>query len=66
MPKFSVEGQLQQLGLIVPFDAAAVADDAYYLVYPTEFSHSKPLELFRAWLLEQASAYAAPGGDGGE
>ncbi len=50
------------LGLIVPFDAAAVADDAYYVVYPTEFSHSKLLELFRAWLLEQASAYAAPGG----
>ncbi|CAN0627425.1 LysR family transcriptional regulator, glycine cleavage system transcriptional activator [Burkholderia multivorans] len=66
VPKFFVEGQLQQLGLIVPFDAAAVADDAYYLVYPTELSHGKPLELFRAWLLEQASAYAAPGGEGGE
>ena len=59
MPKFSVEGQLQQLGLIVPFDAAAVADDAHYLVHPPEFGHSKPLELVRAWLLEQASAYSA-------
>jgi LysR family transcriptional regulator, glycine cleavage system transcriptional activator len=33
-------------------------DAAYYLVYPTEFRHGKPLEAFRAWLLEQAGAYA--------
>ncbi|MBA5760521.1 LysR family transcriptional regulator, partial [Escherichia coli] len=32
----------------------------------TEFSHSKPLESFRGWLLEQASAYAAPEGDAGD
>lgn len=60
VPKFFVEGQLQQLGLVVPFDAASTADSGYYLVYPTEFSHSKPLELFRSWLLEQASVYASP------
>jgi DNA-binding transcriptional LysR family regulator len=60
VPKFFVEEQLQQLGLVVPCDAATVGDSAYYLVYPTEFSHSKPLESFRGWLLEQASAYAAP------
>ncbi|CAE6772685.1 LysR substrate-binding domain-containing protein [Paraburkholderia sp. SEWSISQ10-3 4] len=60
VPKFFVEGQLKQLGLIIPFEAATVADSAYYLVYPTELSHGKPLELFRTWLLEQASAYKAP------
>jgi LysR family transcriptional regulator, glycine cleavage system transcriptional activator len=59
VPKFFVEGQLKQLGIIIPFDAATVADSAYYLVYPTELSHGKPLECFRAWLLEQASAYNA-------
>jgi DNA-binding transcriptional LysR family regulator len=63
VPKFFVEEQLQQLGLVVPCDAATVGDSAYYLVYPTELSHSKPLELFRGWLLEQASAYASPDPD---
>lgn len=50
------------LGLVIPFEARvawhASTDAAYYLVYPTEFSHGKPLEAFRAWLLEQAGAYA--------
>ncbi|WP_207001605.1 LysR substrate-binding domain-containing protein [Trinickia mobilis] len=59
VPKFFVEGQLKPLGIVIPFDAAAVADSAYYLVYPTELSHGKPLECFRAWLLEQAGAYHA-------
>lgn len=59
VPKFFVDGQLQQLGLIIPFAAESSVDSAYYLVYPTELSHGKPLELFRAWLLEQASAYDA-------
>ena len=58
VPKFFVEGRLEQLGVVIPFEATAVADSAYYLVYPTELSHGKPLERFRAWLLEQASAYA--------
>ncbi|MEM5342894.1 LysR substrate-binding domain-containing protein [Paraburkholderia azotifigens] len=62
VPKFFVDGQLEQLGLIIPFDAAAAVDSAYYLVYPMELSHSKPLEAFRAWLLEQASAYNAIAG----
>jgi LysR family transcriptional regulator, glycine cleavage system transcriptional activator len=60
VPKFFVAGQMKQLGLIVPYDAPAVEDSAYYLVYPTELSHGKPLECFRRWLLEQAGAYAAP------
>jgi DNA-binding transcriptional LysR family regulator len=46
-------------GLIVPFDAPEVADSAYYLVYPTELSHGKPLTNFREWLVEQAAAYVA-------
>ncbi|QCP53618.1 LysR family transcriptional regulator [Trinickia violacea] len=61
VPKFFVEGQLKQLGIVIPLNAATatVADSAYYLVYPTELSHGKPLECFRAWLLEQATAYNA-------
>jgi DNA-binding transcriptional LysR family regulator len=57
VPKFFVEGRLEQLGVVVPFEATSVAESAYYLVYPTELSHGKPLEQFRAWLLDEASAY---------
>ena len=59
VPKFFVDGQLKQHGLVIPFNVSSTVDSAYYLVYPTELSHGKPLELFRAWLLEQASAYNA-------
>lgn len=59
VPKFFVGNQLKQLGLVIPFDTATTVDSAYYLVYPTELSHGKPLELFRTWLLEQARAYSA-------
>ncbi|MFX1765572.1 LysR family transcriptional regulator [Paraburkholderia sp. A1RI-2L] len=62
VPRFLVEGQLKHLGLVIPFESPAArnagSDAAYYLVYPTELSHGKPLEAFRAWLLEQAGAYA--------
>jgi LysR family transcriptional regulator, glycine cleavage system transcriptional activator len=57
IPKFFVEGQLERLGLVIPFAARSVVDSAYYLVYPTEFSYGKPLGLFRVWLLEQANIY---------
>ncbi|MBW9107576.1 LysR family transcriptional regulator [Paraburkholderia phenoliruptrix] len=59
VPKFFVDEQLPQRGLVIPFAATAVEESAYYLVYPTELSHGKPLELFRTWLLEQAAAYNA-------
>lgn len=59
VPYFLVEGQLAHLGLVIPFDPPAMPNadqgNAYYLVYPTELSHGKPLEAFRAWLLEQAA-----------
>ncbi|RQR23278.1 hypothetical protein DIE22_37275 [Burkholderia sp. Bp9142] len=48
VPKFFVERQVEQLGLVIPVDISSHADSAYYLVYPTELSHGKPLELFRA------------------
>jgi LysR family transcriptional regulator, glycine cleavage system transcriptional activator len=57
VPKFFVSDQLDTLGLIIPVDAATRVDAAYYLVYPTELSHGRPLEIFRTWLLEQASAW---------
>jgi DNA-binding transcriptional LysR family regulator len=60
VPKFFVDTQLSQLGLLIPYAATTIADSAYYLVYPTEMSFGKPLESFRGWLLEQASAFNAP------
>lgn len=57
VPKFLIEGRLDQLSLTVPFSAMSNSDSAYYLVYPTELSHGKPLEAFRAWLLEQAKEF---------
>lgn len=59
VPRFFVDAQLDQLGLAIPLDAPAVADSAYYLVYPTELSHGKPLASFREWLLGEAAAYGA-------
>ncbi|CAB3789992.1 LysR substrate-binding domain-containing protein [Paraburkholderia caffeinilytica] len=59
VPRFFVDAQLEQLGLVMPLDAPGVADSAYYLVYPTELSHGKPLTSFREWLLREAAAYSA-------
>lgn len=59
VPKFFVEDQLEQLGVVIPFEARSSVESAYYLVYPTELSHGRPLESFRSWLLEQAGAYNA-------
>lgn len=57
VPKFFVVGQLDMLGVIIPFDAASAVDSAYYLVYPTEFSRGRPFEAFRTWLLEEAAKW---------
>ena len=59
VPRFFVDTQFEQLGLVIPFDAPAIAETAYYLVYPTELSHGKPLASFREWLLQEAATYAA-------
>lgn len=58
VPKFFVEGNLEQLGVVMPLEAQSRVDSAYYLVYPTELTHGRPLERFRAWLLAQAAAYS--------
>ncbi|WP_144137697.1 LysR substrate-binding domain-containing protein [Paraburkholderia sp. BCC1884] len=59
VPRFFVETQLEQLGLTIPLHTPAVADAGYYLVYPTESSHGKPLASFREWLLQEAASYSA-------
>lgn len=59
VPKFFVCDQLEALGLVIPFNATTRVDSAYYLVYPTELSHGRPLEAFRSWLLEQASTWSS-------
>ena len=55
-------GAAPRLGLVIPFESPvarhANSNAAYYLVYPTEFSHGKPLDAFPGWLLEQAADYA--------
>ncbi|MBN3846124.1 LysR family transcriptional regulator [Paraburkholderia sp. Ac-20342] len=62
VPEFFVVNQLAQHGLVIPFNARSTVDSAYYLVYPTELSHGKPLALFRTWLLQQASSYDSKSG----
>jgi DNA-binding transcriptional LysR family regulator len=57
VPRFFLAGLFEPLNLMIPFDAPMIAEAAYYLVYPTELSHSKPLANFRGWLLEQAAQY---------
>lgn len=59
VPKFLIEDRLPTLGVIVPYQTTVSQDAAYYLVYPSEFRHGKPLEMFRSWLLEQAASYCA-------
>lgn len=59
IPRFFIEDRLNQSGLIIPFESTGQEAGAYYLVYPTELSHGKPLELFREWLQEQAASYTA-------
>ncbi|GAA4413548.1 transcriptional regulator [Advenella faeciporci] len=61
IPKFFIEGRLDQLGIIIPFDAAGTEDAAYYLVYPTEYSHGTALTLFRTWLLDECRSSREPG-----
>lgn len=59
IPRFFIEDRLEQSGLMIPFKSNDQEAGAYYLVYPTELSHGKPLELFRTWLQDQAASYAA-------
>ncbi len=59
VPRFFVDTQPGMAALIVPFDAPVIAESAYYLVYPTELSHGKPLTSFREWLLQEAAAWRA-------
>jgi DNA-binding transcriptional LysR family regulator len=49
-----------------PHAARRDADAAYYLVYPTEARHNPPLQIFREWVLAQASAYVGDGDAEGE
>ena len=57
VPRFFVDTEAEPSRLIVPFDAPVVAEAAYYLVYPTELSHGKPLASFREWLLLEAASW---------
>lgn len=58
IPKFFIERQLEQLGLVIPYHTPIKSSASYYLVYPTELKHGKSLEIFRNWLLEQAASYS--------
>lgn len=58
LPRFLIADRLAAMDLTIPYQAPVTVDAAYYLVYPTELAHSKPLSLFRDWLLAQARAFS--------
>jgi LysR family transcriptional regulator, glycine cleavage system transcriptional activator len=57
IPRFFIDGNLAQWGLVTPFERATTAEGAYYLVYPTELTHGPALTDFRTWLREEADGY---------
>lgn len=59
VPDFFVQRHIADGRLRVLAEPDLSQSDAYYLVYPEAFSQGPSLLAFRAWLLEQAAAYAS-------
>jgi len=57
VPEFLLPQSLEEQDLMRPFELGLTSDDAYYLVYPTDMSHSAPLEAFRRWILMASQAF---------
>jgi len=57
VPRFFISGRPHLFDIIIPVDRMFAKEEAYYLVYPTELSHGKPLQVFRDWLLGEAKVY---------
>ncbi len=58
LPKFLIEAELARGDLVVPVDGAIKSTGHYYLAWPPPRSSYPPLQAFRAWLHEQATAAA--------
>ncbi|SFB69158.1 transcriptional regulator, LysR family [Polaromonas sp. OV174] len=56
LPRFLVADDIADGTLAVPFELPLSSDFAYYLVWPTQKAHWRPLLQLRAWLREQALA----------
>lgn len=57
VPHFFVLAELASGELVIPNPCPLRSKRAYYLVYPEDKAQSASLELFRAWLHEQAADY---------
>jgi DNA-binding transcriptional LysR family regulator len=56
MPTLSIQPELARGELVIPCDRPLRAERGYYLVTPVAEDERAALKLFRAWLIEQASA----------
>ncbi|MDR5799187.1 MULTISPECIES: LysR substrate-binding domain-containing protein [Caballeronia] len=57
VPEFLIPAYRNEGKFVQPFDFALTSEDAYYLVYPTDLSHSAPLQGFREWILKAAKEF---------
>lgn len=57
VPRFFVLTEISSGELLIPNPCFIRSKRAYYLVYPENKAQSASLEVFRAWLHEQAAAY---------
>lgn len=53
VPELSIEKELMDGQLVLPFKDAAVHTMSLYLAYPVAKSGYPPLQIFRKWLLDQ-------------
>lgn len=60
LPRFLVLEQLASGALTIPLDLPLQNQKAYYLVYPESKRSSRPVALFREWLLAEAEQFRAP------
>jgi LysR family glycine cleavage system transcriptional activator len=60
LPRILIEDEVATGRLVVPFPGTFVSDDAYCLVFPEAKRNESRLELFRAWIHEEARKPTAP------
>ncbi|RCW68655.1 DNA-binding transcriptional LysR family regulator [Pseudorhodoferax soli] len=61
VPEFFVSREAWSRGLVQVHSLSIQTEDAYHLVYPNDLRHSRPMELFRAWLLSEACTFRVTG-----
>ncbi|MBN9409032.1 MAG: LysR family transcriptional regulator [Burkholderiales bacterium] len=58
MPRFLLQGALDDGSLVIAVDLPLPSQDAYYLVYPENRQASSRLHAFRRWLIDEAGRFA--------